>query len=1145
MRKSTIAIGIAAALSTPAFVASTNADAAVKAKPSKASGPIHSTPHFKYPNHNRPSGGNVLYDQSGTTVNGIPSQNFESTFDAYDTAGADDFVVTDATGWDISGFNFQISPSASPPGDPSTATYDIDVYTDAAGLPSGTTVCSYNALPGTVDPGITSLSVALPSTCHLDPGTYWVSMIVNLDFQVGGQIFWSTDLRTGLGADAAWENPGGGFGIGCTTWTDNATCGAGSGETTTEFQVIGAVGTGGGTCGAGELCLVSTVGTDTTAGACATTDTIDASVGDQLNFCYTITNNTGVELDYHTLENNVDGTLFTLLNQPVPDGGTFQYNHIETVSTTNTYNSTWTGQDVAPGYAAEVTGGGGGGCADRVFADGFDGGPLPCPGGGGGGFIDISGTGTPLNEGDDQADAVQMPFSFNFYGTSSNNLCVDNNGLILFNTTNCPTAGFFTNISLPAASLSAPAIIPLWDDFDSETGNVYVDTRGTAPNRQFIVEWYQRVHYSGNTDSATFEAIFNESGGTLQFEYADVEYTAVGNASGDPDVCDGGVCATIGLQNDPTLFNQFSAFEASVTDNSGILWSPTSPQVFTGTDSVTVNVGAPAIVVNDGNPITGTVPAGGTNTIQFPIANTGNRDLDWSLSEAGPANLHFPPPGTRYSMPMGDPSRTSARPVPLSLRHPSTKPYHPLSIPGHGTGTVPMFAADIYNNNFVNLDALVPGTLNVVAATDGTPWTGGAFVDGDFSKLYVIAGSFGANPDQFASIDTATGAKTVIGSPNSGGAGWDGLAYDPTTGTMYAVDGCGSSSDLYTIDINTGTATLVGSMTNETCSITIAIDSAGQMYSIDIINDALYAVDKTNASDSLIGSIGFNANYAEEATFDLSTDILYFAAFNADLFGDFMYTVDLGTGATTEIGQISPGFAELDAMGIETAGGPCSQPQDLPWLSLSPLTGTTPGGGSTPVTASIDGAGTADGDVLSGTVCATSNDPANRTVATPIDVTVGTGGGGTIFDSGVINLPVNPDFTGLYVNWLTGDWCSSSGGPCSGAGGYDFNPWTPTTFMTFFWPGDNAGNCVVDGSNDCVIVNSGTTIGPASAFGTGTSATFISGNTTGFMGFSFINANTSQVNYGYASFQTTFGTGYPATLVRYWYDNSGAAITIP
>jgi hypothetical protein len=229
-------------------------------------------------------------------------------------------------------------------------------------------------------------------------------------------------------------------------------------------------------------------------------------------------------------------------------------------------------------------------------------------------------------------------------------------------------------------------------------------------------------------------------------------------------------------------------------------------------------------------------------------------------------------------------------------------------------------------------------------------------------------------------------------------------------------------------------------------------------------------------------------------------------------------------------------------MGIETAGGPCAQPQDLPWLSLSPLTGTTAPGDSTTITASLDGTGSADGDVLSGTVCATSNDPANRTVATPINVTVGTGGGGGVVDSGVINLSPNPDFTGLYINWLTGDWCTSSGGPCNFGGGYDFNPYNTT--LTFFWPSSHSGNCVSDGTS-CLVLSSGATVGSSSTFGTSNSANFLAGNTTGFLGFSFVNANTSVVNYGYAKFTTTAGSGYPATLVEYWYDNTGASITIP
>ena len=68
----------------------------------------HGQPRFKYPNQAHLSVGTVLYDQTGVAENGAPAQNFQSAYDPYDSVGADDFVVTDAEGWTVSGFNFQV-----------------------------------------------------------------------------------------------------------------------------------------------------------------------------------------------------------------------------------------------------------------------------------------------------------------------------------------------------------------------------------------------------------------------------------------------------------------------------------------------------------------------------------------------------------------------------------------------------------------------------------------------------------------------------------------------------------------------------------------------------------------------------------------------------------------------------------------------------------------------------------------------------------------------------------------------------------------------------------------------------------------------------------------------------------------------------
>ena len=361
---------------------------------------------------------------------------------------------------------------------------------------------------------------------------------------------------------------------------------------------------------------------------------------------------------------------------------------------------------------------------------------------------------------------------------------------------------------------------------------------------------------------------------------------------------------------------------------------------------------------------------------------------------------------------------------------------------------------------------------------------------------------------------------------------------------------CGSASHLWTIDRNTGVATQVGSgITGAGCIIAMAVSPDGLMYGIDIVTDSLYAIDKTNGTAALIGSIGFNANYAQDMTFDQSTGILYFAGLDAATLTDSMYTVDLNTGLATPIAPIGSGggIFEIDAMAIETASGPCAQPEDLPWLTVSPTMGTTAPSGTTPVTLGIDATGYNDGDTLSGTVCITSNDPDEHVVAVPVSVDVQAGGNPNIIDSGPIDLAIFNDVNGLYINWLTGAICTTaSGGGCgSVAGAYNLNAYGSTN-LTFFWSGGVAASsdCVMNAAN-CALLASGATIGPASTFGNGAANLFRAGGVN-YLGFQFVNANTTQVNYGYAKFTTTGPTtGYPATLNEYWYDNSGAAITIP
>jgi hypothetical protein len=168
-----------------------------------------------------------------------------------------------------------------------------------------------------------------------------------------------------------------------------------------------------------------------------------------------------------------------------------------------------------------------------------------------------------------------------------------------------------------------------------------------------------------------------------------------------------------------------------------------------------------------------------------------------------------------------------------------------------------------------------------------------------------------------------------------------------------------------------------------------------------------------------------------------------------------------------------------------------------------------------------------------------SNDPDEHTVEVPVEFTVGSGGGGTIVDSGPVNITINQDFTGLYINWLTGATCTSADPSCTPSN-YNWNPWASSGNMNFVWEAATDA-CVVSGAS-CSVLASGATIGSGSTFGTGDAILFRAGS-NGYIGFKFDNAGTT--NYGYAKLTTTSPSGFPATLNEYWYDNSGAAISIP
>jgi hypothetical protein len=180
----------------------------------------------------------------------------------------------------------------------------------------------------------------------------------------------------------------------------------------------------------------------------------------------------------------------------------------------------------------------------------------------------VAGTTDTGNHCDDCTTTISAPFPVSLYGTSSTSIVVSSNGNLQFggnspeNRTFCP---------LPICLLDG-AILAYYGDlrtdqvadcvtFASGCG-VFTSVTGTAPNRQFNIEW--RAAYFGQSGTANFEVRFYENAPSL----FDIFYGATAdNGSGEMSgvqSSSSGVCATT-----------FSCLQETLT--SGLKVTYTSP----------------------------------------------------------------------------------------------------------------------------------------------------------------------------------------------------------------------------------------------------------------------------------------------------------------------------------------------------------------------------------------------------------------------------------------------------------------------------------------------------------------------------------------------------------------------------------------
>ncbi|HLT48156.1 MAG TPA: T9SS type A sorting domain-containing protein [Rubricoccaceae bacterium] len=198
-----------------------------------------------------------------------------------------------------------------------------------------------------------------------------------------------------------------------------------------------------------------------------------------------------------------------------------------------------------------------------------------------------------------------------------------------------------------------------------------------------------------------------------------------------------------------------------------------------------------------------------------------------------------------------------------------------------------------------------------------TPPGGGFLNAGDFRGNDLTTWYGVDNLGQAIAVDVATCAITQLGIM---GAGWTAATWDFVDDTFYGlrVDVCGSGSQLYELDFGTLTATPRGGLdATNGCGIGLASHpTTGVLYSYDLSLDQALTIDKTTGASTVLGPIGFDANFGQGMDFDNEDGTCYLCAFNNLAFVSELRTMNLQTGMTTLIGTLGVGLQQFGTCSV-------------------------------------------------------------------------------------------------------------------------------------------------------------------------------------------------------------------------------------
>lgn len=200
--------------------------------------------------------------------------------------------------------------------------------------------------------------------------------------------------------------------------------------------------------------------------------------------------------------------------------------------------------------------------------------------------------------GDDETLQVSLPFAMPFHGQSYSSVWVEIDGLVEFVD---PGHTHGSNAPLPTAD-PVGFLAPFWDDFQIvDTGSVRTASLGTAPNRQFVIEWRGAAFFENLNHRISFEVILSENG-SVTYNYSGL----------DDDVAKGSGAA-VGIEGpDGTSYIAFSWQQPRLADGEAVTFAyPGSQPTGLASLSGAATVGG----VNPAAPVTVLLNPGGLRTM--------------------------------------------------------------------------------------------------------------------------------------------------------------------------------------------------------------------------------------------------------------------------------------------------------------------------------------------------------------------------------------------------------------------------------------------------------------------------------------------------------------------------------------------------